>query len=165
MGVVADGEEEGGIKTLYESSSLERRVGGGGLVEGEYWWERFERERIGECWWECFERERIGESWLESFEWEGIIGESVPVDERECWCAGADEEPVKAESDCMIVDGEGEGDIKASNDSSSWDLERWEEGREILVEHECWECWKESLEQEGIIGEPVPADEEPSVDE
>ena len=36
MGVVADDEEGGGIKALYESCSLERRVGGrGGLVEGK----------------------------------------------------------------------------------------------------------------------------------
>ena len=34
--MVADDEEGCGIKALYESSSLERRVGGGGgLVEGE----------------------------------------------------------------------------------------------------------------------------------
>ena len=57
--VVADGEGGGGIKALYDLSSLERRVGGGGgLVEDECGWERFE--------------------------WEEIIGESVPADEREC---------------------------------------------------------------------------------
>ena len=33
--MVADDEEIGGIKALYESYSLERRVGGEGLVEGE----------------------------------------------------------------------------------------------------------------------------------
>ena len=34
--MVADDGEGGGIKALYESSSLKRRVGGGGeLVEGE----------------------------------------------------------------------------------------------------------------------------------
>ena len=36
MGVVADDEEGGGFKALYESHSLEHRVGGGGgLVENE----------------------------------------------------------------------------------------------------------------------------------
>ena len=132
---MADGEGGGGIKALHESFGLERRVGGGGLVEGE-----------------C---------WSEHFEWEGITEESIPADERECWCAGADEEPVTVENDCVIVGGEGGGGIIVFNDSSTHDLERWE-GGEILVERECWQ---ERLEWEVSIGEAVTADEDPSVDE
>ena len=47
--MVADGEGGGGIKALYDLSSLERRVGGGGgLVEGECGWEHFEWEGTDE---------------------------------------------------------------------------------------------------------------------
>ena len=40
------------------------------------------------------------------------------------------------ESDCLIVGGEGEGDIEAFNDSCTQDLERQKGGGEILVERE-----------------------------
>ena len=41
------------------------------------------------------------------------------------------------EIDCLIVDGEGEGDIEALNDSCTRDLECREGGGEILIEREC----------------------------